>query len=59
VHVELDGVNVSGPITLPNTGGWQTWENLSVPVTLNAGQQIMRLAIDGSGINLNWIRLTP
>ena len=26
-HVEVDGVNVTGPLTVPNTGGWQTWRS--------------------------------
>ena len=24
-HLELDGVDVTGPMIIPNTGGWQTW----------------------------------
>ena len=24
MHIEMDGVNVTGTIALPNTGGWQT-----------------------------------
>ncbi len=58
VHVEFGGVNVSGPITLPNTGGWQAWQTLTVPVALTAGEQVMRVVIDGNGMNLNWVRLS-
>jgi carbohydrate binding protein with CBM6 domain/phospholipase D-like protein len=60
-HVEVNGANVSGPISVPNTGGWQTWTTLSSTVTLAAGQQSMRVVLDSPGAgggavgNLNWI----
>jgi hypothetical protein len=57
VHVEFDGIAESGPITLPNTGSWQAWQTISVPVTLTAGQQIMRIVIDKGGLNLNWMNV--
>ena len=57
IHLDFAGMNVSGAIALPNTGGWQKWQTLTVPITLTeTGPQIMRLSIDGSGMNLNWIR---
>ena len=28
-HVELDGVDVSGPMTVPDTGGWTTWRTVT------------------------------
>ncbi len=59
VHVEFNGINVSGPIMLPPTSGWQNWQTLTVPVGLSAGQQIMRIMVDNSGMNLNWVKLTP
>ena len=48
-HVETGGASVSGPITIPNTGGWQTWTTVEVPVTLRAGVQVLRLVLDANG----------
>ena len=63
MHVEFDGVNKTGSLTIPNTGGWQTWQTLSVPVQLSAGQQVVRMAFDAAGAggyvgNLNWFKLS-
>jgi hypothetical protein len=61
VRIEVDGVNVTGPITLPNTGGWQTWTNVvSAPVTLSAGPHTLRLVAETSNMNLNYVQvITP
>ena len=62
-HIEMNGTNVSGPLTVPNTGGWQSWTTLTSPnVTLSAGQQVLRLVVDSPGPtgvtgNINWIRV--
>ena len=48
-HVEFDGKDVTGPLTIPNTGGWQTWTTVSTPVALSAGPQIMRVVFDAIG----------
>jgi hypothetical protein len=61
-HVELGGKDVTGPLTIPNTGGWQTWTSVTAPVTLAAGVQSMRFVADRAGPagifgNLNYIRL--
>ena len=63
VHVEFDGTNKTGTMTIPNTGGWQTWRDISATVTLAAGAQRMRVFVDGAGAtgvvgNLNYITLT-
>ena len=48
---------VLATITLPNTGGWQTYQTLSAQVTLPAGQQTLRIVTTDAkvtGWNLNW-----
>ena len=55
VHLEFGGVDLTGPVAIPNTGGWQNWQTVTVPVTLTAGQQVMRVVIDTSGLSLNWM----
>jgi beta-glucanase (GH16 family) len=57
-YVEFNGVNKTGNITVPNTGGWQNWTTVSAPVSLSAGTQIMRFVSNSADFNLNYIRLT-
>ena len=46
-HIEVDGVNVTGALTVPNTGGWQTWVMVRRSgITLSAGQQVFKLVMD-------------
>ncbi len=48
-HIEFNGVDKTGPMAIPNTGGWQKWVTLTkTGVSLNAGQQVMRLVIDSA-----------
>ena len=49
-HVEFNGVDKTGPITVPNTGGWDTWQIMTKSgIPLNAGTQVMRLVMDSNG----------
>lgn len=63
-HVEIAGVDVSGPITVPNTGGWQNWTTVVTSgIALNGGRHRMRVVLDtngpGGGVgNLNYLRFT-
>ena len=41
-HVEFDGIDKTGVMTVPETGGWQRWETLSTTIHLDAGIQVMR-----------------
>ncbi|MDF2457055.1 MAG: carbohydrate-binding protein [Cytophagaceae bacterium] len=55
-HVEVDGVNISGAVNVPNTTAWQTWQTVSVTTTpLTTGQKIMRIVMDTDGFNLNFL----
>ncbi len=60
-HLEMNGANVTGPLTVPATGSWQTWQSVSRPITIGAGRQIARLVFDAVGAsgsigNFNTIR---
>ena len=62
-HVDFGGVNETGTLTVPNTGGWQTYVTLTTDVQLTAGQQIMQFDLDTAGVtgyvgNFNWSQLT-
>ena len=49
-HLEMNGVNVTGILTVPDTGGWQSWVTVSKTVTLAAGTQVARLVMDTRGV---------
>lgn len=63
-HVNIDGVNVTGAITVPSTGGYQSWQTVNVTgIPLTSGNHILRLNWDtnntsGSCPNFNWFQLT-
>ncbi len=62
-HLEFDGVNKSGTLTIPNTGSWTTYKDITkTGVSLTAGTHVMKLKIDtskagGDVANINYIRL--
>jgi subtilisin family serine protease len=63
-HLEIDGADRTGPLTVPTTGGWQLWQSLTVDVWLPAGKQRVRIVFDSEGVdgavgNVNYIRLKP
>ena len=57
-HIEVDDVDVTGTIAVGTTGGWQSWEDRSSVVTLSAGQQVLKLVIDGADMNINRLDVT-
>lgn len=58
-HIELDGVNVSATLTVPNTGGWQNWQTVSATTpSLTAGQKVMRIFADQGDFNVNYVQFT-
>jgi beta-glucanase (GH16 family) len=50
----FDGTDRTGPITVPVTGGWQTWTTVSATATLPAGTQRMRFVPSSDGFNVNY-----
>ncbi len=55
-HVEVDGYNISGSITVPNSGGWQTWQTVSFTTsTISSGQHVIRFYEETGGYNINYI----
>jgi hypothetical protein len=63
-HIEFAGVDKTGRLRIPNTGGRQTWVTLRKTVTLAAGRQVMRLVFDtngraGTAGSVNYIAVAP
>ena len=59
-HIEVNGVDKTGPLKVPDTLAWQTWTTITkTGVTLAAGTQVVRVVMDATGGgttvgNFNW-----
>ncbi|HWK11843.1 MAG TPA: carbohydrate-binding protein, partial [Vicinamibacterales bacterium] len=63
LHVELDGADQTGPIAIPDTGGWQSWRTITTAgIPMTAGLHVIRVVFDAAGTsggvgNYNWFRV--
>jgi probable HAF family extracellular repeat protein len=62
-HVEVDGVDLTGAISMPPTGGWNSWASVERSIFLTAGAHVLRLAFDtanssGAIGDVNFLRFT-
>ena len=57
LRVNLDGADVTGLITVPNTGSWVDWQTVSTTANLTAGQHVLRIMFVVGGLNFSWIDL--
>ena len=48
-HIESAGTNLTGALTIPNSGGWQAWTTVSKLVSLAAGPQVLKVVFDTAG----------
>ncbi|WPQ66470.1 PQQ-dependent sugar dehydrogenase [Chitinophaga sancti] len=56
MHVELDGQNISGNITVPATGGFQAWQTVSITTPLlTKGVKVLRVSLDATDFNVNYL----
>jgi arylsulfatase A-like enzyme len=65
-HAEIDNEDKTGPMVIPNTGGWQNWVEIkSNEFTLTWGTQQMRIMLDankdgGNFVgNFDWFKIIP
>jgi len=52
------GTNLTGSVTIPNTGGYQTWTTVDASITLPAGQQTLTVDQDSNGWNFHYMAFT-
>jgi len=59
-HVEVDGANVTGRVTVPYTGNWKTfqWVTAKAGLPLAAGTHQLKVVSDQQYFDLNSVRLT-
>lgn len=64
LHVEIGGVDVTGPVTVPDTNNFNTLTTVRRTITLAEGESVLKLSFDvGSGptrsvAGVDWLRLT-
>ena len=54
VHLAF-GANTTTTAPVPNTGDWQSWTTISLPVTLAAGPQTLKVVVDKGGFNIGML----
>ena len=59
VSVSSNGAPIAENVEIPNTGGWQTWQDVVIEdVVLQAGEQVIRITIGAQNyVNLNYMTL--
>ncbi len=56
LHVEIDGIDVTGTVVVPNTGAWQTYTTVTASnISIAPGSHELRIVFDAAGLNLNYI----
>jgi len=56
--VDIDGSNVTGNITVNNTGNWQSWYTETVSLgNISSGSHTVRVNFEDGGVNFNWIEI--
>ena len=60
MHMEIDGVDVTGTMAVPNTGGWQAWDSIFAVTNqvITAGEHEVKFVAEGADFNVNWIEFT-
>jgi glucose/arabinose dehydrogenase len=55
-HMEMDGQDITGPVTVPTTGGFQAWQTVSTTTTtaLPAGNHVFRIVLEANDFNVNY-----
>ena len=52
-HLECDGTDKTGIISVPNTAGFQNWTVVKKSIKLSAGQHILKFVDDGDLFNID------
>lgn len=51
-HIEFDGKDATGPIQVPDTGGWTKLQTIRIDgVRVPAGRTVMKLVMDADGVS--------
>lgn len=53
LHLECDGSDKTGIISIPDTKGFQKWEVIKHKIKLDVGLHVLKLVVDGDLLNLD------
>ena len=60
LRVKLNGVDVTGQLALPQTGGWGNWQDVTGPsFSANAGTATIRIELLSDMVSLDMIEIIP
>lgn len=52
-HIAYDDKDISGPITVPNTAGYQNWKTVIDSFKLEAGKHTLKLVLKSDNLNID------
>jgi hypothetical protein len=59
LHIaDASGANLTGPVAVPNTGGYETWTTVTASLVLPAGTQTLTVKQDTNGWNFHNMAFT-
>lgn len=60
LSLDLNGGSTTlGEINIPNTGGWQNWQTVTLNAYLPQGSHSLGVYATTGGWNLNWLKVVP
>ncbi|MEM6763582.1 MAG: carbohydrate-binding protein [Bacteroidota bacterium] len=59
-HLGTDGADITATTIVPNTGGWQNWQTVTLrDVFLTPDDQTLTFHVDAAGFNLSSLQFSP
>ncbi|MBP1222520.1 PQQ-dependent sugar dehydrogenase [Flavobacterium sp. 1355] len=59
VHLEVDGVNLTNTVNIPNTTGFQNWQTVTIAnIPLTQGVHVITLFFEEADVNVNKLEFT-
>jgi len=57
LQIKNSAGTVLATVSVPNTGGYQSWQTISANISLAAGSQTIRVYSTSNGWNFNWLEI--
>ncbi|MFT3746180.1 MAG: carbohydrate-binding protein [Pyrinomonadaceae bacterium] len=58
-HLELDGQDITGPVTVESTGSWATYQTIYRRTRVGMGRHKLRVVMDTNSINPQTLSVSP
>lgn len=57
-HIEKNDIDITGPIVIPATGGWQTWKTITVDnLKFTSHDTVVKIVFETGDFNINYFNL--